>query len=345
MTKIERKREEIIFDEAQEAQIEREEEIDREIKKLPREQSKLSYNQKRKLALKQLYKKEDIKEYLDLQNSTIILFNIEKIRREREKYIEKKISEIKDKKLTYIEKKLKVLRELNSSESYEFDENEEENEKKEGNDQDSKSYSNLNSTMDSSFKKVYYSYDSQKGKFWIDNMYYDISIDQKDMKKGLQKLYLKDKENNEYSSFLYDNNYNNTITYNLSLPKIFSEIFGGYKIPSIISNSEHFNDEYGLCFCGKEIKELKMKCSPNEMMCNECMKENLELYKLNKVKHSEHILININGRISIDNLSDRKYHCAGKFQVGKEIKNCLPDEFSCNACNLLNKNKNYYIKE
>ena len=96
---------------------------------------------------------------------------------------------------------------------------------------------------------------------------------------------------------------------------------------------------------GKEIKELKMKCSPNEMMCNECMKENLELYRLDKVKYSKHILININGRIAINNLSDRKYHCAGKFQVGKEIKNCLPNEFSCYACNLLNKNKNYYIKK
>ena len=56
-----------------------------------------------------------------MQNCTIILFNKEKIRKEKKARIEEKISKISDKNLTDNQKLFKVLNELNSSESYEND--------------------------------------------------------------------------------------------------------------------------------------------------------------------------------------------------------------------------------
>ena len=105
------------FDEEKEAKIKKELEIDRIIKTLPKSQSSLPYSQKREFVLKKL----NIQESLDLQNCTIILFNKEKIRKERQARIEEKISKIPDKNLTDNQKLFKVLNELNSSESYESD--------------------------------------------------------------------------------------------------------------------------------------------------------------------------------------------------------------------------------
>ena len=72
------------FDEAQIAQINREQEIDKKIKTLPKEKSKLTYLEQRKLALTLMGKSD--KDYLDLQNSRIILFDVEKIREARKKH-------------------------------------------------------------------------------------------------------------------------------------------------------------------------------------------------------------------------------------------------------------------
>ena len=48
-------------------------------------------------------KVNDIVECIDLQNNTMILFDIPKIRKAREEYIEKLISEIKDETMTLIQ--------------------------------------------------------------------------------------------------------------------------------------------------------------------------------------------------------------------------------------------------
>ena len=80
-------------------------------------ESRLPYRERRKLALKKLNKSETKKD-LDISQSNIILFNLDKIREEKDNFIEQKISKINDEKLTVFEKRLKILDELNSS--YEF---------------------------------------------------------------------------------------------------------------------------------------------------------------------------------------------------------------------------------
>ena len=71
-------------------------------------------------------------------------------------------------------------------------------------------------------------------------------------------------------------------------------------------------------------------------------KKNKEIYELSKNNLAKHILININGRVCINNFEDKKYHCLGKFYKGKETKCCVPGEFSCKACQSLDVIKTYY---
>ena len=97
--------------------IRREMEIDNIIKNQTRTESRLPYRERRKLALKQLNKSEPKKD-LDIINNNIILFDLGKIREEKENFLEQKISKIFDEKMTYHEKRLKILDELNSSDEF-----------------------------------------------------------------------------------------------------------------------------------------------------------------------------------------------------------------------------------
>ena len=101
--------------------IRREMEIDNIIKNQSRTESRLPYRERRKLALKQLNKSEPKKD-LDIINNNIILFDLGKIREEKENFLEQKISKIFDEKMTYHEKRLKILDELNSSDAFGFEE-------------------------------------------------------------------------------------------------------------------------------------------------------------------------------------------------------------------------------
>ena len=101
--------------------IRREIEIDKIIKMQTRTESRLPYRERRKLALKQLNKSEPKKD-LDIINNNIILFDLGKIREEKENFLEQKISKIFDEKMTYHEKRLKILDELNSSDAFGFEE-------------------------------------------------------------------------------------------------------------------------------------------------------------------------------------------------------------------------------
>ena len=334
------------FDETQLAQIKREREIDKKIKTLPRDQSRLPYAQQRKIALKLMGESEE--EYLDLQNNSLILIDIEKIYEEKQKYLKEESSKIKDNKMTGEQKILKILNDLNSSQSYE---RETKNEVKDNISDITKSESedtynsyNSESTMDTTIKSLktslkisYYDESDEKGRFWIKNNYYDISNIGKNLRKGLEAILIRDKTK-EHFAFLY---YDYLYTYDFAISKYFCD----YKFPKDEPRSEHYNPKYGFCFCGKEIKEFNKTCSPNEMMCNECMEENIQIYGLDKIKYSKHVLININGRASFNNFKDRKFKCAGKFLINKKIWNCLPGEFSCRACNLLNEWKNYYKRK
>ena len=326
-------KEKITFEIAKQRKIDRELEIDKIIKSLPKDQSRKSYTEKRKIALKQL----NLQESLDLQNSTIIIFNIGKIRKAKENSIEKKILAIPDTNLNYEEKLFKVLNDLNSSESYEIEVKEEEN-KDEMQPVDysvNQSESGISeSTMDSSMQKSYIETPNKAEQFWIKNKYYDNAIN---VKANLKKKYIKELEK-EYCVFFYDDNFR---TYNFAISQCFCELLS-YKIPKIEIMNDQYKEEYGLCFCGREINEYNKKCSPNEMICDECMKKNMEIYELSKNNFSQHLLININGRVCINNFEDKKYHCLGKFFKGKEIKCCVPGELSCKACESLDKIKTYY---
>ena len=190
------------------------------------------------------------------------------------------------------------------------------------------------STMDSSMQKSYIETPNKAEQFWIKNKYYDNAIN---VKANLKKKYIKELEK-EYCVFFYDDNFR---TYNFAISQCFCELLS-YKIPKIEIMNDQYKEEYGLCFCGREINEYNKKCSPNEMMCDECMKKNKEIYELSKNNFAKHILININGRVCINNFEDKKYHCLGKFFKGKEIKCCVPGELSCKACESLDKIKTYY---
>ena len=339
-------KEKITFEIAKQRKIDRELEIDKIIKSLSKEQSRKSYSEKRKIALKEL----NLQESLDLQNSTIIIFNIGKMREAREKDIEDKISAI-DKNLNYEEKLFEVLNDLNSSESYEEEENKDKSMDKShdlsktmdstkeemqlvGPSMDKSKSGISDSTMDSSIQKSYIETPNKAEQFWIKNKYYDNAIN---VKTDLKKKYIKELEK-EYCVFFYDDNFR---TYNFAISQCFCELLS-YKVPKVEIMNDQFKDEYGLCFCGREIAEYNKKCSPNEMMCDECMKKNKEIYELSKNKFEKHILININGRVCINNFEDKKYHCLGKFTKGKETKCCVPGEFSCKACESLNIIKTYY---
>ena len=106
--------------------IENEKEISRRIDMLPKSKSDLPYREKREIVLNELHNSKNYKEIpIDLQNNTIILIDIKRLREERNARINQKISEIKDASLTYGQKLLKVLDELNSSESFECVQSEE----------------------------------------------------------------------------------------------------------------------------------------------------------------------------------------------------------------------------
>jgi len=175
----------------------------------------------------------------------------------------------------------------------------------------------------------------RKIKFWAKNLLYDIIALPEEKNINLEKITFKD-----YFSclgrnaFLYEDNLK---TYFFT---ICQKLKTFYNIDN--KNPENMNKKnykYGLCFCSKYIEEFDMKCKPDEMICEQCMKDNKEIYHLNKHKS---ILININGRVSTNAFKDQKFHCLGKFKINKEIKNCIPEEFTCIACQKLNESKDYY---
>ena len=321
-------------------------EIDRRIKLLPKCRRNLSYREKRALVIRYMeneYKAKNQKEFsenlnipecLDLQNNTIILFDIPKIRKARETELEQKISLINDINLTYEEKRLKVLNELNSSETFEYIEETGSTEEEakiqklsESTKEDSKIQNLSESTQKDSDFKI------QK-EFWINSEYYDKSLlFGKAPKKGMKEIELDDKST-KYTAYSYNNNLN---TYNFAISQ---KILNTYKMNDIITKGktiDNFNSEYGLCFCGKNIKK-DIYCKPGQMSCKNCMEKNKEYYGLNEHKSA---LININGRVACK-FNDGSYHCLGKFEVGNNIKNCVNKEFCCKACEELNKNIEYY---
>ena len=332
--------------------IENEKEISRRIDMLPKSKSDLPYREKREIVLNELHNSKNYKEIpIDLQNNTIILIDIKRLREERNARINQKISEIKDASLTYGQKLLKVLDELNSSESFECVQSEEvsqiikppmiwilEEEK------ESKIYTKYqmpsmpdisnDSTNDISSEKQGSQVSDPMAEKWIKNKLYDSTSLFENLDKQGDK---QESFSNKYMAYEYPNDLK---TYNVSISQFLISNYKLGKISSKVIDQKDYDSKLGLYFCGKDIKEFGKKCSPNEMMCKDCMKKNKEIYHLDGHKS---LSININGRICSSAFKDKKFHCCGKFKIGKTVKNCINnDDFTCKACKELNQNFEYY---
>ena len=331
--------------------IENEKEISRRIDMLPKSKSDLPYREKREIVLNELHNSKNYKEIpIDLQNNTIILIDIKRLREERNARINQKISEIKDASLTYGQKLLKVLDELNSSESFECVQSEEvsqiieppmkwilEEEKK------SKIYTKYivhsmqdisnDSTNDISSEKQGSQVSDPMAEKWIKNKLYDSTSLFENLDKQGDK---QESFSNKYMAYEYPNDLK---TYNVSISQFLISNYKLGKISSKVIDQKDYDSKLGLYFCGKDIKEFGKKCSPNEMMCKDCMKKNKEIYHLDGHKS---LSININGRICSSAFKDKKFHCCGKFRYGKTVRNCINDDFTCKACKELNQNFQYY---
>ena len=330
--------------------IENEKEISRRIDMLPKSKSDLPYREKREIVLNELHNSKNYKEIpIDLQNNTIILIDIKRLREERNARINQKISEIKDASLTYGQKLLKVLDELNSSESFECVQSESQiieppmkwilEEEKEG-----KIYTKYivhsmpdisnDSTNDISSEKQGSQVSDPMAEKWIKNKLYDSTSLFENLDKQGDK---QESFSNKYMAYEYPNDLK---TYNVSISQFLISNYKLGKISSKVIDQKDYDSKLGLYFCGKDIKEFGKKCSPNEMMCKDCMKKNKEIYHLDGHKS---LSININGRICSSAFKDKKFHCCGKFKIGKTVKNCINnDDFTCKACKELNQNFIYY---
>ena len=91
--------------------------ISKKIKMQTKKESRIPYRERRKLVLEQLTKPNN-PSYSNFSNNNIKLFDIEKIREAKEKYIQREIEKIKDSKMTYDEKRLKVLNKLFFSDEF-----------------------------------------------------------------------------------------------------------------------------------------------------------------------------------------------------------------------------------
>jgi hypothetical protein len=335
--------------------IENEKEISRRIDMLPKSKSDLPYREKREIVLNELHNSKNYKEIqIDLQNNTIILIDIKQLREERNARINQKISEIKDASLTNEQKLLKVLDELNSSESFECVQSEEVKEPKESEiieppmkwileeEKKSKIYTKYivhsmqdisnDSTNDISSEKQGSQVSDPMAEKWIKNKLYDSTSLFENLDKQGDK---QESFSNKYMAYEYPNDLK---TYNVSISQFLISNYKLGKISSKVIDQKDYDSKLGLYFCGKDIKEFGKKCSPNEMMCKDCMKKNKEIYHLDHKSLS----ININGRICSSAFKDKKFHCCGKFRFGKTVRNCINDDFTCKACKELNQNFEYY---
>ena len=323
-----------------------EDEIDRRMKTMFPRRSKLSYSEKREKVIQRMNEEYHYKyeEYLDFSNNRLILFDIELIRRKKAQFLDGKIKELRrlpeNSKLSDSEIRDIILDDMNDSETF-IIYNPPDKTKQLINKENIKLINkeninqSLQSILDESTKQSIRDLSTEGTSVnecfsvveekWIKKEYYDINYLPNSNKQP--KIYF------IYGNYFAYNYPNDTQTYCFTQSKSFSK--DEYNI-DIINKSEHFKEEYGLCFCGKKIEEYNKICKPGEMMCRECMEETKKLYKLDK-----NILINIHGR-ACKRLKDNKYYCLGKITDNyKTVKLCSTN-FMCNSCKLINNNLDYY---
>ena len=226
-----------------------ENEIDKIIEMQTREESRLPYRERRKLALKQL-NKQDIKDYMDFTNDNIILFDIETIRKEKEDLIDEKIKKImfernlNEEMLEEI--RLEGLECSNSSDEREYEEIIErepnqsrvniisEDEKKDKDD----SIPDFDSTRDTTGDDIE---KCKKSNFWSKNKLYDI-IESTEIadKIGIKRKVFDDQ------NYIFLNK-NDLKTYHF----IISQKLFKYKFSTENIKNDNFKKEYGLYFVVK----------------------------------------------------------------------------------------------
>ena len=265
--------------------------------------------------------------FIYFPTNDIPLFDIKKI---RAFFREKKINEManlnKETDLSLSQKKLKILDEMNTSDS-EDDRISDDDKIVDVSISDS-DYDEA-STFCSSYSL--FSQSDEKVKYWIEFKLYDNIVDYNNKKNiKLPKLIQLDEEKYYY---LYANKLK-TYYY------IKSAFLGSNQSINKDIDESKLNESLGLFFCGKNIEynNENIICSPNNMICKNCMEKNRIRYNL-----KDKYLININGRVAKKNKNkDEGFHCFGHFLIEKiQIENCL-DKFCCEACKLLNKFEKYY---
>lgn len=301
---------------------------------------------------------------IDFPSNTMNLFDIEKVREFREKKINEKILNKEYEELSMDEKRLKALNELNTSSSSNNEEEKieeeekEEIEKEEGEKKEKENNKEIekvevpkesiekpvNKTniidINDSTKEFSSTCFSSKilalninkilTEYWIKYELYDVKL-KFDYLIFPEICLLKE----EIYCYLYKNE---LITYYFIKN---SRFFGKeYEINEDIITDKDYNEIYGLFFCGKRIEfednEIQ-ECSPNKMICKECMEKNKKRHKLKDID-----TINIIGRASTKRKGS--FHCFGKFFIGNQIETCL-QKFSCEGCKLLDKYEKYYFPE
>ena len=312
-----------------------EDEIDRRMKVMFPRRSKLSYSEKREKVIQRMNKEYncEYEEYLDFSNNRLILFDIELIRRKKAQFLDTKIKELRglpeNSKLSNSEILDIILDGMNDSETFIIYNPPENNKQPPDESPDSiidestkQSIRDL-STQASSVCEGFSVFEEK----WIKKEYYDINYLPNSNKQP--EIYF------TYGKYFAYNYSNDTKTYCFTQSKSFSKDEDNIEI---INKSKNYKEEYGLCFCGNEIKEYNKICRPGEMMCRECMEETKKLYNLDK-----NILINIHGRACKrlkDN--DNKYYCLGKIKDNYKTVKLCSSNFMCKSCQLINNNLDYY---
>ena len=194
--------------------------------------------------------------------------------------------------------------------------------------------SNINSNTSSSFSQVLIEkqFNLARINFCLKHKLYDVPLTPE-----LENFNhpVKYQINNDYFSYVYSNELT-TFCCTVSGCIFKSSMLNNTKISREYKGSK-FNQVLGLYICGKEIKldeNITKKCAPNEFICKDCIKINKEIYNL-----KDHYLINICGRVAKKNKGI--FHCFGHFLVNDKIEECI-SSFTCKACSFLNSFNNYY---
>jgi hypothetical protein len=259
--------------------------------------------------------------FIYFPTNDIPLFDIKKIRAFREKKINEMANSYKGTDLSLSQKRLKILDEMNTSSDSDEDRI------------NDVSISDFDYDEASTYCSSYSSFSQpdEKVKYWIEFKLYDNIVDYNNKKNIKLPKLIQLNEDKYYYLYL-----NKLKTYYY----IKSAFLGSNKSINKDLDESKLNESLGLFFCGKNIEynNENIICSPNNMICKNCMEKNRIRYNL-----KDKYLININGRVAKKTKNkDEGFHCFGHFLIGKiQIENCL-NKFCCEACKLLNKYEKYY---